>query len=171
MATDMAYDYLAQAFPTALTWAGPAGSPQPVDGANRGCSPPNNTTGPETSYGITVDDPTLASWLKIVGYPTSPSVTVEGFYTPWSLISSLPATTTLIANGTVPVDLVGSSPSCTTPTMTMKNVPLTAQFDVPTCGRAVFSSYHTYTGAGATSSSAQEKIMEYLIFDAAACHE
>jgi len=33
----------------------------------------NNTTGPETSYGITVDDPTLASWLKIVGYPTSPS--------------------------------------------------------------------------------------------------
>jgi hypothetical protein len=39
---------------------------------------------------------------------------------------------------------------------------------VPSCGRVIFSSYHTYNGTGATA--ANQKIMEYLIFDAAYCH-
>jgi hypothetical protein len=51
----------------------------------------------------------------------------------------------------------------------MQDVPLTAKFDVPTCGRVLFSSYHTYTGTGAAASTANEKIMEYMIFAAAYC--
>jgi hypothetical protein len=166
--TDTAYDYIAQAFPSSITWAGGAGSPQPVDGANLGCSPPNNTTGPTTAYNVTVDDPTLTTWLQIVGFPSSPNVSVSGFYNPWSLISSLPATTTLIANGSIPVDLSGETNVCTT--SAPQNVPLTAQFDVPSCGRVVFSSYHTLSNVSTNSLTAQEKIMEYLIFYAATCY-
>ncbi len=166
--TDTAYDYIAQPFPAGITWAGPAGTPQPVDGANIGCSPPNNTTGPTTLYPINIDDPILTAWLKLVGFPSSPSVSIDGFYNPWSTIASVAPTSTLIADGTMPLDLTTSGSKCATShTLTMQNVPLTAQFDVPTCGRVIFSSYHTYSGMNATA--ANEKIMEFLIFDAASC--
>lgn len=172
-ATDTAYDYIAQAFPTGITWAGPSGSPQPVDGADVGCSPPNNMTGPSMSYSVTIDDPLLAKWLEVGVHvlptppPNPPQVNILGFYKRWAVISSLPATTQLIANGTVPVDPTYSTTKCVSPQM--QNVPLTTQFDVPTCGRVIFSSYHT--DAGAAGNSAQQRIMEYLIFDAAFCHQ
>ncbi len=166
--TDTAYDYIAQPFPSEITWAGPAGSPQPIDGANIGCSPPDNTTGPSTLYPVTIDDGLLAAWLKVVGFTASPNVSVQGFYTPWSAISSVAATTNLIASGTMPVDPTYTKTYCAHPTM--QNLPLTAQFDVSTCGRVVFSSYHTYTGSGQNATAANEKIMEYLIFDAATCN-
>jgi hypothetical protein len=49
------------------------------------------------------------------------------------------------------------------------DVPLTTEFSVAGCGRVVFSSFHTYTGTGASASAANEKIMEYLIFAVAQC--
>ncbi len=173
-APDTAYDYIAQAFPSNSTWQGPAGTPPPGDGANIGCSPPDNTTGPETNYTVTVDDPLLVQWLDVGVHvlphpPPSPAnVSVLGFYNPWSTINALPPATHLIANGTLPLDLSNASSKCFNPAMqTPVNVPLTTQFDVSTCGRVVFSSYHTDAGASATS--AQQRIMEYLIFDAAFC--
>ncbi len=122
-------------------------------------------------YPITIDDPTLSAWLQVVGYPAP--INVDGFYEPWSTMASLATTSTLIANGTMPLDPTYTTTMCKTPTMT--NVPLTAEFDVPTCGRVLFSSYHTYTSsgtadAGAGGPSANEKIMEYMIFAAAYCH-
>ena len=142
---------------------------QPVDGANIGCAPPwpGGSSAHAVAYPVTVDDGTPAAWLKVVGFATSPSVTAQGFYEPWATVSSLPATSTLIADGTMPVDPTYPTTSCAAPTMT--DVALTAQFDVPVCGRVLFSSYHTYTGVGASPTSANLKIMEYVIFDAAVC--
>jgi hypothetical protein len=166
--TDTAYDYIAQAFPAPITWAGPGGSPQPVDGANIGCAP---GASPHTVlYPTTINDPTLAAWLKLpaIGFPNSPNVETLGFYQPWSMMQSLAPATELIATGTsMPIDPTYNATKCATPTMS-PNVPLTAQFDVPSCGRVIFSSYHTASGNNATS--ANEKIMEFLIFAAAVCH-
>ena len=163
--TDTAYDYIAQAFPSNIVWAGPAGTPQPVDGANIGCAP-GGTNAHSTLYSATIDDSSLAVWLKNLGLAsgTPAVVSIQGFYQPWSTISSLPASTSLIADAIMPINL---TTSCTSPTM--KDVPLTTQFEVPTCGRAVFSSFHTYTGTGVSAMAANEKIMEYLIFAAAVC--
>jgi hypothetical protein len=169
--TDTAYDYIAQAFPAAVTWEGKAGTPQPVDSANIGCAPagPGGSSAHDVLYNVTIDDPTLAAWLGVekvipVG---STAAEVDGYYEPWSAIASLPMSSTLIADGTMPIDPTYSTTSCANPTM--KDLPLTAEFAVPTCGRVVFSSYHTYNGTGAGSPAANEKIMEYLIFAAAVC--
>jgi hypothetical protein len=35
----------------------------------------------------------------------------------------------------------------------------------------LFSSYHTYTRTGTAGTAANEKIMEFLIFAAAVCHQ
>jgi hypothetical protein len=175
--TDTSYDYVAQAFPSDITWQVAKGSVPGVDTANVGCSPPNNTNGPPTPYTVTIDDPTLATWLALpvngLNFTTSPTVQVDGFYEPWSAMASLPPTTTKIADGTMPLDLVDTAKNACSTTMNEKgvDVPLTAEFDVPTCGRVVFSSYHTYdkasTGNVAVANSA---IMEYLIFGIATCH-
>jgi hypothetical protein len=69
----------------------------------------------------------------------------------------------------MPVDPTIVGGTCTAAATQIENVPLTAEFDVPTCGRVIFSSYHTYSGMNGTP--ANEKIMEYLIFAAATCHD
>jgi hypothetical protein len=165
--TDTAYDYIAQAFPNNITWAGAAGSPQPIDSANLGCAP--GVSPHATEYSTRIDDPSLAAWLTLVGVASgSPTMAeIQGYYEPWATIASLPPATTLLADGTMPIDPTYPTTQCATPTMT--DVPLTTQFEVPTCGRVVFSSFHTYTGTGASAMAANEKIMEYLIFAAAVC--
>jgi hypothetical protein len=174
--TDTAYDYIAQAFPAPITWAGPAGSPQPVDGANLGCAPTNAmyASAHAVPYPTHIDDPTLAAWLALpaVGFASSPNVMTQGFYEPWSLMATPPSppppSLETIATGTMmPIDLTYPTTQCATPAI--MSVPLTAQFDVPTCGRVLFSSYHTYTGTGSSATAANEKIMEFLIFAAAVC--
>jgi hypothetical protein len=97
-----------------------------------------------------------------VGVASAPMVNVAGFYKPWSVISSLPATSTLIADGALGKDY----PTCSAAPV---DVPLTTEFDVGTCGRVVYSSYHTLSTVNTSNLSAQEKIMEYLIFAAADC--
>jgi hypothetical protein len=173
--TDTSYDYIAQAFPAAITWAGDAGSPQPIDGANLGCAPAGTgaTSAHAVLYPTTIDDPTLAAWLSVVNILPTPTPTpaiaqIQGYYQPWSQMSSLASGTTLVADGAMPVDPSYATDMCNAPTM--KDVPLTATFDVPSCGRVEFSSYHTYTGTGASATAANEKIMEYEIFNAAVCH-
>jgi hypothetical protein len=169
--TDTAYDYVAQAFPSDITWAGPTGAPQPVDGANLGCAPdgPGGSSAHAVLYPTTVDDPLLGAWLTLEGVAagTPPMASIQGFYEPWSTVSSIPSTTSLIIDGVLPIDPTYPTTKCHDPTPT--DVPLTTQFEVPTCGRVVFSSFHTYTGTGASSMAANEKVMEYLIFAAAVC--
>ena len=88
--TDMSYDWVAQAFPAAVTWMGPAGAPQPVDGANVGVA---------GTYSGNVDDPSLKAWLGNFGI--SSPVSLQGFLNPWSVQQSLPMTSTQIVDGTV----------------------------------------------------------------------
>jgi hypothetical protein len=146
-ATDMSYDYVGQAFPSAITWAGPGGSPQPVDGANVGVA---------GTYSGNIDDPGLKAWLGNFGI--SSPVPIQGFLDPWSVQQSLPTTSTQIVDGTV--NSSGGS----------GDVPLTTQFDVAGCGRVIYSSYHT---AGSSVKQGhllpQERILEYLMFEVATC--
>jgi hypothetical protein len=164
MVTDTSYDYVAQSFPGDITWGGPGGTPQPPDGANIGCAPGTNPH--SVPYTINVDEPQLAQWLAVVGHPAP--VTVDGFYEPWSVMGSLPASTQRIADGTMSLDPTIVGTTCS-PTQQQMDVPLTARFEVPTCGRVIYSSYHT-DAAGAATTTANEKIMEYLLFEAAFCH-
>ena len=165
--TDTAYDYIAQPFPSYVTWAGTGGSPQPVDTALNGCAPagPGGESAHAVQYPTNIDDATLTAWLKVVGFSSAPSVQIQGYYQPWAAIASLSPGANMIANGTMPIDPTGPT-TCSSNTA---NLPLTTEFDVPTCGRAVFSSFHTYTGTGASAATANLKIMEYLIFAAATC--
>jgi len=171
--TDTAYDYIAQAFPSDMTWYGQAGSPQPIDSANVGCAPdgPGGSSAHTVEYTTTIADSQLAAWLQVENIiPTPPPVPatalVEGYYEPWSAVKSVPMSTQVIANGTMPIDPTYPSTQCGNPTQT--NLPLTTQFDVASCGRVMFSSFHTYTGT-TSATVANEKIMEFLIFAAAVC--
>ncbi len=166
IATDTAYDYLEQAFPDAIEFAGPpvgappAGVAQPVAGANVGCS-----SGAQMLVPATVDDAALASWLSLVGVPTSPNVDLKGFLQPWSVMESLPASTTQIVHGQVSYDESLAFSSCQSAVR-----PLTSQFDVAGCGRVIYSSYHTLSAVNPQGLTAQEKILEYLMFSVASCH-
>ena len=125
-ATDMSYDYVAQAFPSAITWMGPSGAPQPVNGANVGVA---------GSYTGKIDDPSLVTWLNKLGATTGATVPLQGFLNPWSVQASIPSSSNLIVDGTVSYS--GGS----------GDVPLTTEFDVSSCGRVIYSSYHTAGGS------------------------
>jgi hypothetical protein len=114
-ATDMSYDYVAQAFPSDITWMGPSGTPQPVQGANVGVS---------GTYTGTIDDTGLLAWLQKLGVTTTNTVPLQGFLNPWSVQSSIPKSSTLVVDGTVKYSGTTSG-----------DVPLTTEFDVSTCGR------------------------------------
>jgi hypothetical protein len=163
-AADTAYDYVGQAFPAAIAFAGPGGSPQPVDGAEVGCAP--GASPHAVQYTTTIDDPLVAAWLTAEAVLPSPTpspatVPIAGYYQPWSVMSSLGASTSLLADATMPID---PTITCTTPVM--MDVPLAAQFDVPTCGRVAYTSFHSYV-AGTV---AQAKLIEYMLFGLEACH-
>jgi hypothetical protein len=154
--TDNSYDYVAQAFPQPLSWQGPAGA---VDGANLGVG---GTTSSPATYNATVDDAKLAAWLKVVGVGTSPMVSISGFLNNWSVLASpVPAGTRQIADGTVTFTVNGA--------MMMADEPLTADFQVNSCGKVTYSSYHTLSTVNQASLSPQEKIVEYLMLESAAC--
>lgn len=161
IATDTAYDYIEQAFPDGIEFAGPAGVPQPVAGANVGCS-----SGANMVVNANVDDPDLAAWLPNVGVATSPSVQLKGFLQPWTVIESLPMTTTQIVSAPITLDEVPPINQCVAATR-----PLTGSFNVQNCGRVVYSSYHTLSSVNPQGLTAQEKILEYLMFSVASCHE
>jgi hypothetical protein len=126
---------------------GPSGSPQPVDGANVGVA---------GTYSGNVDDVGLKAWLGNFGI--SSPVSIQGFLNPWSVQQSLAKTSTQIVDGTVSTS-TGSA-----------DVPLTTQFDVSSCGRVIYSSYHTAGGSVSPGNLLpQERILEYLMFEVATC--
>jgi hypothetical protein len=157
--TDNSYDYVAQAFGAQLGWQGPAAMPWPVDGANVGVATINNMP---VMLSAMVDDMDLAAWLKVVGVMSSPMVTISGLLSKWSVLAGpVPKGTVQITDGTAPF---------TVNNMTMMaDVPLTTEFLVNTCGKVIYSSYHTLSTVKQNSLSAQERILEYLMLDAAAC--
>jgi hypothetical protein len=129
--------------------------PWAIDGANVGVAGSGTLT-------ATVDDSALAAWLKVVGVTSSPSVMVSGILNAWSVQAGpVPTGTTQIVDGTASYTLSGSQ--------TMSDVPLTAETQVNSCGKVVYSSYHTLSTVNQTALSAQEKILEYLMLDEAAC--
>jgi hypothetical protein len=165
-ATDRSYDYVAQAFPNDVTFMNGNSS---VDAANVGVG---NVSMPATYTGK-VNDPTLVSWLTAVSALQNGQTTLPltGYLTQWSVVQSLPMTS---------VDVVDATDAqVQSGTATMTGVyPQTVKFDITppggtqACGRAVFSSYHTLGPTmmiDATNLTAQERILEYLMFEAGAC--
>lgn len=164
--TDQSYDYLSQTWPDPIVWNGaPRTAPAAWQvgttsgsGANVGVAPSGGT------YAGTIDDVNVTAWLKLpeIGVTTAPSVTLSGWLAPWSVQKSLSTGTTQIAHGTIDYQYPWM-----TGTKTSAAAPLTSQFIVNKCGRVIYSSYHTDTGS--TSLSPQERILEYLMLDSAAC--
>ncbi|HZS40164.1 MAG TPA: hypothetical protein VFF06_25210 [Polyangia bacterium] len=166
-ATDNAYDYIAQSFPNDVTFLG---GNTTIDAANVGVG---SVTMPATYTGR-INDTTMAAWLTAVSALPSGSNTLPltGYLTQWSVVQSVPMSTA------DEVDATDAQVQPTGGTAMTGSYPQTIRFDVmsPTtnmaCGRAIFSSYHTLEatmGVDATQLSPQERILEYLMFEAGAC--
>jgi hypothetical protein len=160
-AVDRAYDYVAQSFPTEVTFVGGTA----VNAANVGVG---SASSPAT-YSGRVNDTTLAEWLTAVGALQSGQNTISltGYLTQWSVVQSLPM------SSSDEVDATNAQITLNSMTTT-GTYPQTVKFDVPpdsksACGRVVFSSYHTLGEATSTALTPQEQILEYLMFEAGAC--
>jgi hypothetical protein len=136
-----------------------------IDAANVGVG---SVSMPAT-YSGRVNDTTLAGWLTAVGVLSNGqnTLTLTGYLTQWSAVQSVPMTTLN------EVDATNAQISVNSMTMT-GTYPQTIKFDYPVgskdaCGRVIFSSYHTAGATASTMLSPQEKILEYLMFEAGAC--
>lgn len=118
----------------------------------------------------TIDDVDLRSWMSVVGALRADGrVDLTQFRDPWGAVDTVPTGTRNWVHGDVqwhvPVGM----------TTAAADHPLTIQRPVPdaagaTCGQAFFSSYHTSSSTTGTTLSAQERLLEYLIFQLAKCN-
>ncbi|HEY7954575.1 MAG TPA: hypothetical protein VII38_04745 [Polyangia bacterium] len=168
--TDNSYDYLAQAFPNAITFLNGNAT---VDAANVGVG---GTTSMPASYTGRINDATLAAWLTAVSVLPhgSNTITLSGYLSKWSVVQSVPMSTVDEVDAT---DAVAYQTGTTTPGTAM-TYPQSIQFDITppggsaACGRAIYTSYHTLPSTmavDATELAPQERILEYLMFEAGAC--
>ena len=168
--TDNSYDYVAQAFPNDVSFMNGNST---VDAANVGYG----TSGAGTTYTGVVNDATLATWLATVGAIPAGSngVMLSGYLNKWSVIQSLPMSTSDVVDATNAQAY--PSPTATTPGPAM-TYPQTIRFDVAApgtgmaCGRTIYTSYHTLpttTSPDPTQLVPQERILEYLMLEAGAC--
>lgn len=175
--TDWSYDFVEQIEPwSPLIDFGPGssgGTPEPMDEAAIG------DDGITTE--ATVLDPGLAQWLGAVEARTgeeiisaSNQVHIEDFLSGWVMQYMVPANT---QNNTM-VWLTGQ----VTGSGLSGELPLTTTFDYETCGRVLYSSYHTRgrDGIGFDTTfpaycptgeplTPQERVLEYLILHIADC--
>jgi hypothetical protein len=167
-ATDNSYDYMAQAFPAAL---GFANGNTTVDAANVGVG--GSTTTP-TTYNGQVNDTTMLAWMVAVSAIPSGqnSLMLSGYLSKWSVMQSVPMGTVDEVDATNAVITMGTTNSA--PGL----YPQTVKFDVTpaggtaACGRAIYTSYHTLPATmmvDSTQLAPQERILEYLMFEAGAC--
>jgi hypothetical protein len=145
-----------------------------VDAANVGVG--GSSTMP-AKYSGQVNDTTLIAWLTAVGALSNGSTTLslDGYLNKWSVISSLAATTVDEVDA---IDAVAyTMPGGTTQGPPSK-YPQSVKFDITppggmqACGRAIYTSYHTLPATmmiDATNLAPQERILEYLMFEAGAC--
>jgi hypothetical protein len=168
-ATDNSYDYVAQSFPNDITFV--AGNTT-VDAANVGVG--GTATAP-SHYTGRVNDTTMLAWLVAVSAINhgQNTLTLDGYLNKWSAIASVATTTADEVDAT---DAVVYS-SGTTPG-SPGVYPQSVRFDVAppgataACGRTIYTSYHTLpstTMVDATHLAPQERILEYLMFEAGAC--
>ncbi len=172
--TDNSYDYLAQAYPAEVGFLNGDGT---VDAANQGVG--GTTTAP-ASYNGQINDPALATWLQTIGaVPMGVStLTLQGYLNKWSVVQSVPTGTIDVVDATNAVAYgTGTAPSPSPGPAT--SYPQSLKFDIngstgDACGRAIYTSYHTLmstmTGPDPTAQlSPQERILEYLMFEASSC--
>jgi hypothetical protein len=170
--TDNSYDYLAQAFPSAVNFLdGNTG----IDAANMGVG---GSTSAPVQYQGRVNDSSLATWLSVIGaIPSGTStLTLNGYLNKWSVIASVPMTTVDEVDATNAQAYTSLTPSPSPgPASTY---PQSVKFDIDSagqaCGRAIYTSYHTLLSTTTSIDpnvmlSPQERILEYLMFEAGAC--
>ena len=168
--TDNSYDYIAQAFPSDVMFLNGAA----VDAANVGVGGSSATP---TQYLGKVNDTTLQTWLTKVGALTAGSNTLmlDGYLNNWSVIQSVPTTTSDEVDATNAVAYTAPGGTTKGPAM---SYPQSIKFDITApgaanaCGRAIYTSYHTLpstTVVNAANLVPQERILEYLMFEAGAC--
>jgi hypothetical protein len=172
--TDNSYDYIAQAFPSAISFLD---GNTTVDAANQGVG--GSSTAPDNYSGV-INDPTLASWMGNIGAIPSGTNTLmlTGYLNHWTVISTLPMGTTDVVDATNGVAYgTGAKPSPSPGPAT--TYPQSVKFDINSpsggaCGRAIYTSYHTLESTTTSTDptvmlSPQERILEYLMFEAGAC--
>jgi hypothetical protein len=159
-ASDLAYDFVEQAFPAYVDFQGSDGtaaaSAEEIAAADIG------------DADIVSDaalDPALQSWLGAVTCGSAASclnangtARIEGFLSSWAVMvgphASPPAGVRVWVNG--PVTFAGQ----TTPV----NRPLTVGFNVGS-GRVTYTSYHNEPSFGASGFVPVERIMQFLVFE------
>lgn len=160
-ATDWGYDFVEQPIPEYLRFAGESDAnptqPLPMRDAQIGPS--------EITIDATVRDPLLASWLDGVSCiggacrNADGSIRVEGFLDGWAVMegahSALASVVTEHVSGIVP--------NVGTPD---QERPLSVAFPFGE-GQVIYSSYHTvHEGEDSTSFYPQERVLQYLVFEA-----
>lgn len=166
--TDLAYDYVEQAFPEAIQFYGDSGStPGPLNRAQVGDG--------GITTDATVNDPTMHAWLDSQGaLNTDGTVHISGFLGGWALMleTSAGATTWIEGNVSWTDWWLGSSSSRNghvSPPVTASQVgesgylPLTVTFEYGS-GRVLYSSYHT-EDEPSPDLRPQERILGYLVFE------
>jgi hypothetical protein len=157
--SDLSYDFLEQALPEYIDFAGSDGTPENVpeawNAAQRGDGP---TSGAAESRDATVTDPKLVKWLQKVNCVDSAgdtmlscingenTITITGFYKNWAQMDGL-------SQGGK-VWLVDNA----------DKRPLVVTVNVDS-GRILFSSYHTESDViGRVGFTPQERVLQYLMF-------
>jgi len=181
--TDMAYDFVEQVFPDRVVFLGDTGtSAGTIDAAEKGNELPKVT-------GQVVDDD-LRAWLE-TNFPNQISggnVDVVGWLQNWAVVDGFDPSPQAVDAGVYRDKDLWVQGEVTYSGTVKKTKPLTLSFNIDppgtadlkpaertSCGRVLFSSYHTYMGpeqsdAGVDAGSGgdliiQERILEYLILE------
>lgn len=170
--TDHAYDFIEQVAPwsPAVCWEGPTtcgAAPEARDGAELGLS---------VDVDVTIADPGLHRWMGRLG-ALNPDGTaaLRDLSGGWAVQRSLGPGVRAWASGAVTFGEEEHEISAVRP--------LTFSFDDNRCGRVVYSSYHTNDSSSAECDgdcpypmycgddpfTPQERILEYLLFEASGC--
>lgn len=167
--TDLAYDVLEVAMPSAIDFGGSAGTsetPEPIDGAESGPSI-------DRAVHAEVLDADLRAWLGETGaLDAAGQMEVRGLEDGWVRVSRAnPDRAVVWVRGPLDADVVDDpwgdpwdEPTSVEPSA------LTVTSDRG-CGRALFTSYHTLHDGGGATLSAQEQALAYLVLEIGNCIE
>jgi hypothetical protein len=146
--TDWSYEFVKQPYTSAIRFVG--------DSTFGGAATLN-----EYDTAARADDPDLKAWLAATGDPTFET---KGN---WSTIQGLGmhATKDLAGN-----DLQAKPKTWISNIISGSAKPATVTFE-STCGRVMFSTYHTETSEAGAAPSAQEKALIFVLLQVSACNQ
>ncbi len=155
--TDLAYDYVEQAFPAAIDYVGssatPTDTPEDMGDAEVGTS--------EITTEATVLDDTLRSWLDDRGaLNADDTIHIAGFMSGWVVMNGVGVDTTRWTEGSIKYDDYEGGTGTRTEVKT-----LTVSF-AHGSGKVIYSSYHTVEEDFSPTLHPQEWILSYLVFEA-----